>query len=133
MRSLIASLLLWASIAGSVSAQSVVVIHNDEGGLVRNYLDKYDAMRESGTRIILAGDCVSACSLVLTLPKWQVCALPYARLGFHAASDNIGGPADLKATHEIAVLFYPRVVWKWLHTTRVHYEPALEFFRPCNG
>ena len=130
MRSLIAGLLLLASSA-VVCADGAIVIGDDPGGNVQEYLQKYDALRQTHTPVILAGDCVSACSFVLTLPRSQVCALPGSRLGFHGASRTPGGPVDLKASKQIGRLFYPPSVRPYLNTPAVHYEPARRFFGPC--
>jgi hypothetical protein len=126
----LAAVLLLTSV-GAANA-NVVMIDNDYGGLINVYLKKYDVIRDERMPVVIKGDCVSACTLVLTLPHWQVCAEPNSRLGFHGASMKPGGPLAPKATQMFASLYPPSVPRRWFKTTVVHYVPAKAFIKPCH-
>jgi hypothetical protein len=62
-------------------------IVEDHGGQVGKYLQAFAKVRSSGEHVVIDGDCLSACTLVLGLvPSNQICATARARFGFHAAS-----------------------------------------------
>jgi hypothetical protein len=67
---------------GITSASATLRIVQDKGGPVGKYLQAFAQARSTGERVIIDGDCLSAC----TLPANQICATPRARFGFHAAS-----------------------------------------------
>lgn len=58
-----------------------VIIRNDEGGVIKLYVERYNLLKDR--LFIIDGDCNSACTLVLGRP--HVCATPKARFNFHAA------------------------------------------------
>jgi hypothetical protein len=61
-------------------------ITGDPGGMVVDYVERFEAARASGDPVIIDGACPSACTLAVgILPRGQVCATPNAVLGFHAA------------------------------------------------
>lgn len=81
---IIAALLALASPAAAASQ----IITWDPGGKLSDFIAKYSDMRLSGDKVVIDGICMSACTLALgLLPPEQVCATPYAVLGFHSASD----------------------------------------------
>ena len=88
-----------------------IVIANDDGGMVQTYDDWYQRVMTSGVPVVLSGTCISACTIVLELPPEQVCAMPGARLGFHAVT--IEGKVDLDSTKDFANEFYPPAVREW--------------------
>ena len=60
------------------------VVHgNDEGGLLGEYVEKYQAMAARGDTLVVDGACNSACTLALGIV--DVCATPRASFGFHMA------------------------------------------------
>jgi hypothetical protein len=72
---------------GLTSASATMRIVDDHGGQVGKYLQAFATVRSTGERVIIDGDCLSACTMVLGLvPSNQICVTPRARLGFHAAS-----------------------------------------------
>jgi predicted secreted Zn-dependent protease len=69
---------------GGTSASATMRIVDDRGGQVGKYLQAFAEVRSTGERVIIDGDCLSACTLVLGLvPSSQICATPRARFGFH--------------------------------------------------
>ncbi|MEY9247544.1 hypothetical protein [Bradyrhizobium elkanii] len=69
------------------SGHNVTFITDDPGGVIVEFVKKYSDMRDARTKVILSGECVSACTLMLGLLRPElVCATPDAVLGFHSAS-----------------------------------------------
>jgi len=105
-------------------AQAVVRIGEDHGGRIGNYLLKYKLLSLSGEPVIIDGLCASACTMVLMLPKHQICATPRAVLGFHQAYDfgtaSIGGRMvsaaipNREAT-DLLFSYYPKPVHAWIN------------------
>ena len=95
------------------SASATVLIRGDNGGLMEDYTARFQQVRQSGEPVVIDGNCLSACTLVLGLvPRDQVCATPNAILGFHAAwqFDKSGtrvaspsGTRDLMKTYPASV------------------------------
>src|SRR5690348_3547453 len=81
-------MVLAAAIAAScvTPASATVRISEDRGGQIGQYLQKLSLLRSSGQRVVIDGNCLSACTLLLgMIPRNRVCATSRARLGFHAA------------------------------------------------
>ena len=53
---------------------------------VGKYLQAFARVRSTGERVVVDGDCLSACTLCWAVPSNQICATARARFGFHAAS-----------------------------------------------
>ncbi len=71
------------ALAGLGAYGAEVVHGNDEGGLLGEYVEKYQAMAARGNRLVVDGPCYSACTLALGIV--DVCATPRASFGFHMA------------------------------------------------
>ena len=83
-RSVLAGAFLLA--CGASSASATMLISEDRGGQIGHYLQAFATLRSSGERVVIDGNCLSACTLVLGLvPRERICATRRARLGFHAA------------------------------------------------
>jgi hypothetical protein len=93
-------------------------IVNDKGGQVSKYVQAFARVRSTGERVVIDGDCLSSCTMVLGLvPSSQICATPRARFGFHAASilDDVGQPfVNTKATQALWKI-YPTSVQRWIN------------------
>jgi hypothetical protein len=92
-------------------------INDDTGGLIDTYVQKFSRMRDSGERIVVDGQCLSACTLVLAMvPRDRICVTPNAVFGFHSAwsYDAQGGEAlDRKATRNMWGM-YPARIRQWI-------------------
>jgi hypothetical protein len=112
------TLLIGIAAAGiSVSpAGATMRIIADPGGLVIDYVERFEAARVSGEPIIIDGAC-SACTLAIgLLSRGQVCATPKAVLGFHAAwrpTPN-GGRVTSPLATQVMYEVYPANVRKWI-------------------
>src|SRR5712692_10191559 len=75
---------LFLSIAVVHSSSATTRISNDMGGSLGKYLLMFTRIRDSGERVIIDGNCFSACTLVTIIPKERICITERAVLGFHA-------------------------------------------------
>jgi hypothetical protein len=72
-----------------------MLISEDRGGQIGAYLQTFTNVRDTGERVVIDGNCLSACTILLgVVPRDRICATPRARLGFHAAwmPDESGRP-----------------------------------------
>jgi hypothetical protein len=92
----------------------VIVIADDPGGVVDTFLMWIERIRASRIPVRIEGICHSACTLVLSLPRSQVCVTPTASLGFHLASQ---GPFPLQEfTAALVRRYYPQAVQEWIRS-----------------
>ncbi|WFU52290.1 hypothetical protein QA639_21515 [Bradyrhizobium pachyrhizi] len=103
------------------SGRNVTFITDDPGGVIVDFFKKYSDMRDAGTKVILSGECASACTLMLGMLRPElVCATPDASLGFHSASvitREPGKPDIIEHGREMSLLVwnsYPGKVRKFL-------------------
>jgi hypothetical protein len=76
-----------------------------------------EMLRSSGENVVIDGNCLSACTLVLGLvPRARICATPRARLGFHAAwmPDSDGRPVTSPMGTQALWNIYPASVRRWI-------------------
>ncbi|MDO9412271.1 MAG: hypothetical protein Q7T81_06820 [Pseudolabrys sp.] len=93
-------------------------IAEDRGGQIGHYLQVFASVRSSGQNVVIDGNCLSACTLVLGLvPKSRVCATPRARFGFHAAwmPDTEGRPVTSPMGTAALWNIYPATVKRWIN------------------
>ena len=111
-------LLCAALLASSVtSASATMRIAEDRGGQIGRYLQTFAQVRSSGENVVIDGNCLSACTLVLGLvPRSRVCATPRARFGFHAAwmPDSDGRPVTSPMGTQALWNIYPSHVRRWI-------------------
>src|SRR5690348_17645770 len=102
---------------GATTASATMRIIDDHGGQVGKYLEAFAKVRSTGERVIIDGDCLSACTMVLGLvPAKQICVTPRARFGFHAASmpTNNGRQVTSALATEALWGIYPASVRRWI-------------------
>lgn len=97
-------------LSACLPAKAVVVIQEDNGGAIVQYIKKYSDIRDSGERVIVDGNCQSACTLFLSvLPKEQYCLTDRALLGFHTASlreKSKDGKVKVSYASEFSAMMY---------------------------
>jgi hypothetical protein len=107
-----------SSIALPSVASAEVRIVSDRGGEVSSYVQKFEAVRASGERVVIDGPCLSACTLLLGIvPKSHICVTQQAVLGFHAASYYDDASRSLVPTREgsrLVMRIYPAEVRGWI-------------------
>jgi hypothetical protein len=137
---LISLALAWA-FCGAPPSQGAVIIKNDRGGDVLEYYAKYQSLQSRGERVVIDGDCLSACTLVLGLiAKEQRCFTRRARFGFHAAWDEFG-KTQVRNPIGTAIFLsaYPAEILRWLDkhgglTSKVLYlegDELAAMYPPC--
>jgi len=115
-RSIIAGALL--AVWGGSSASASMLISEDRGGQIGHYLQAFAALRSSGQDVVIDGNCLSACTLVLGLiPRQRICVTERARLGFHAAwmPDDSGRPVTSPMGTQALWNIYPSRVRSWIN------------------
>lgn len=71
----------------AVTPSHGLVINNDPGGVIVDFVKKYSDICDRGEKVVVDGECDSSCTIFLgILPKQSYCATPNALLGFHTAS-----------------------------------------------
>ena len=113
------------------SADATVRIRDDLGGLMTQYASRFASVRQSGERVVVDGQCYSACTMLLgMLPRGQVCVTPNAVFGFHAAwnYDDTGHRVTSAAATQALIDIYPPSIRSWL-ARRGGLSPHMKFMR----
>jgi hypothetical protein len=108
-----------ATLSGISSASAQFRIADDRGGQIGPYLQQFAMVRESGSRVVIDGTCLSACTLVLgTVPKDRICVTSRANLGFHAAWNMAPGGRAVYSEEGTRLLWdvYPTQVRSWIRS-----------------
>jgi hypothetical protein len=113
-------LLLCAAVlaSGIVPASATMRIAEDRGGQIGHYLQAFAIVRSTGENVVIDGNCLSACTLVLGLiPNSKICATERARFGFHAAwmPDRDGRPVTSSMGTRALWNIYPSSVRHWIN------------------
>ena len=116
----IRGLLLCAALlaSGLTPASATMRIAEDRGGQIGHYLQAFALLRSTGEDVMIDGNCLSACTLVLGLvPRSRVCATSRARFGFHAAwmPDLEGRPVTSPIGTQALWSIYPVSVRRWIN------------------
>src|SRR5215813_13189042 len=102
----------------ATSASATMRISEDRGGQIGQYLQAFASVRSSGEKVVVDGNCLSACTLVLGLvPRERICATDRARFGFHAAwmPDRDGRPVTSPLGTQALWSIYPATVRRWIN------------------
>ena len=106
-------------LASGAMARAELRIVSSPGGEVESYLRLFAMVRQSGERVIIDGNCLSACTLVLGLvPHERICVTHRARFGFHAAwmPDRDGRAVTSPLGTQALWSIYPASVRRWILT-----------------
>lgn len=145
MRGVFATLILAVcTLAGVSSASAQFRISEDRGGQIGPYLQQFAMVRDSGSRVVIDGACLSACTLVLgTVPKDRICVTPRANLGFHAAWNMGPGGRSIYSEEGTRLLWeiYPSAVRAWIkrrggltpHMIFLRGRELASMYAPCDG
>ncbi|MBK5961891.1 hypothetical protein CCR97_27325 [Rhodoplanes elegans] len=115
----IAALCLGAALAvGAIMpAAADVLITSDTGGMIGDYVSRWQRVRQSGERVVIDGTCLSACTIVVgMIPRDRLCATRNAALGFHAAwlPDQTGRRVTSPVATRALWGLYPGSVRRWI-------------------
>lgn len=127
-----ASLALAAATTAAITpAAADVLITSDTGGMIGDYVARWQRVRQSGERVVIDGTCLSACTIVVgMIPRDRLCATRNAALGFHAAwlpdanGNRVTSPIATKALWGM----YPGSVRRWI-TRRGGLTPRMLMMR----
>jgi len=86
----------------------------DPGGSVVERMRTIELLRENNAKVRIDGLCISACTMLLSLPG--ACVAPYTTLGFHSASEGLGRMSPFG--NAIIKSFYPPKVQQWVDETK---------------
>lgn len=102
-----------------LAAKPPLVVTNDLGGVLTDYMASVEKLRRNGTPVVIRGTCVSACTLYLGLPN--ACVARNARLGFHGPSSPFPGiplpPNQFERVSRQMATYYPADIRAWFLTT----------------
>lgn len=123
----------------AAQAQMYTYTGNDMGGRIGTYIEKYAGARARGERVVVNGDCLSACTLMLGIvPRHQACATKGARFGFHAAwmPGPNGEPVRSEIGTRALIETYPADVRALIKRRgglkrKMFYVSASQFLQPC--
>jgi hypothetical protein len=113
------------------SANATVRIRDDLGGLMTHYASRFETVRQSGEKVVIDGQCYSACTMLLgMLPRQQVCVTPNAVFGFHSAwnYDDTGHRVTSVAATQALIDIYPQTIRTWI-ARRGGLSPRMKFMR----
>lgn len=105
-------------VSAVVPASATMRIAEDRGGQIGHYLQAFAVLRSTGENVVIDGNCLSACTLVLGLiPNNKICATENARFGFHAAwmPDRDGRPVTSTMGTRALWNIYPTTVRHWIN------------------
>ncbi len=128
----------------AAASNNTIHIRHDTGGDLRLYQIKAQVAREMKLRVVIDGLCASACTVLVQLPRAQVCATPRARLGFHRAAlvrPVTNGHALVHRANYRLIQSYPAGIRRWIDqrgglTRRVLMmgsHDVQRFIRPCRA
>ncbi|NVO15631.1 MAG: hypothetical protein HXX10_16490 [Rhodoplanes sp.] len=103
--------------AVAAPAGAEILIGSDAGGMIGDYVARYQRVRQTGERVVIDGTCLSACTIVVgMIPRDRLCATRNAVLGFHAAW--VPDAAGRRVTSAVATQalwgLYPSGVRQWI-------------------
>jgi len=104
-------------VSATTPALATMRISEDRGGQIGHYLQTFAMLRSTGERVVVDGNCLSACTLVLgVIPRGRICATTRARFGFHAAwmPDAEGRPVTSPMGTQALWKVYPSSVRRWI-------------------
>jgi hypothetical protein len=89
-----------------------VVIRNNPGGMIGDFLTFRWFLDHYNVLVIFDGSCVSACTLLLSLPPEQICVTRRATFSFHRARHQDMRVED--AATDAVFKMYPQWVQKFI-------------------
>jgi hypothetical protein len=91
-----------------------IVVSSDIGGVIKEYIERWQDLAAQGDEVDILGPCLSACTLVTAyIPKDRLCFGQDASLQFHAAWERETGQVSLWATKWM-IEKYPDDIRRWL-------------------
>lgn len=122
---------LTPSAAPATERAKPIVITNDTGGQIADYIARRKQLAASGRKVVIRGKCNSACTILITLPN--ACLDPKATIGFHQPSTG-GGSFGMPILNPLIGQYYRNGIldmWnrKWGRSTKLTKISAKEYVR----
>lgn len=90
-------------------------IQFDPGGQIGQYMERFAYARSSGEKFQIDGPCISACTLITSVPPERICVTRRAKLKFHAAwTFGENGPVTSLMGTQALLDAYPAPVLQWI-------------------
>ena len=129
-------------IAVATASDETIYIRHDKGGDLAIYKIKAIVARELNLKIVIDGICASACTVLIGLPRDQVCATERAELQFHSARlarPRSDGQALVQRANINLMKSYPPGIRNWINRQggltnqllKMKPREVLRFIRPC--
>jgi hypothetical protein len=110
---------------GYPASGGVIRLHDDHGGLMTAYVNRFTQARDNGERVVIDGRCIAACTMVVAImPHGRVCVTPQAVLGFQSAWNPAPGMTGItsavdripndRATQALMNM-YPPALQHWIN------------------
>ena len=125
------------------AVSDTVTIADDGGGVITNYIAKYQSYSASGTHVVIDRYCASSCTLFIGIVR-NACVTKRAVLGFHGAWGYkflFFGREELPASTEVMLSYYTPGVRAWIdshggiRSSRVmrlmRYPDTAKYFHIC--
>jgi hypothetical protein len=91
-----------------------MVIYHEPGGVIKEHIERWQALARSGADVEILGPCYSACTLIVAyVPKERLCFGAFATLNFHLAWVRETGKPSLDASLWM-LKQYPREIHDWI-------------------
>lgn len=97
--------LVQATLASSLDDPPKIVIKDNKGGMIGDFLAFKSFLERYEINVVFDGPCISACTILLLLPKERTCVTPNAQFMFHRAMHP--DPEVEQAATEAIFTYYP--------------------------
>ncbi len=100
--------------SSSTSSRAVMIVGNDQGGLVSRRAEEISQILSQGTHVEIRGQvCYSSCTMYLGLP--DTCVMPQTSFGFHGPSyyGRRLSDRDFEYWSQIIAAHYPDPLRSW--------------------
>ncbi len=117
------------------NARGVCIVNGNPGGVIDDFTAAASAINRSGFKVVIAGPCLSACTIFADKARTHVCITKYAVFGFHKAHNEDTGDVDANPWpgHSRDI-----VAWVDAHggypdekPLMMSYEDARQFWQTC--
>lgn len=106
------TMLVGASLADSFDGPPKIVIKDNKGGMIGDFLAFRGFLERYGITVVFDGPCISACTILLTLPKETTCVTSNAQFLFHRAMHP--NPEVEQAATDVVFVHYPEWVQNFI-------------------
>ncbi|QBR69933.1 hypothetical protein CU048_00030 [Beijerinckiaceae bacterium] len=118
------------------------IIHYDPGGVVEDYMARERSFELQGKKIVIDGNCASACTLYTRSP--DLCVTRRAAFYFHQAADGMDRDHLVGRDDEVTasmMTFYPARISEWIkrkggltsHMLVLRGREMLSYFKLCQN